>query len=139
LMRIGLYSELARADIVAGRRFIAERGFDTTAADIRRCRHEVLAPLPALAKFPDFFSISGCRDLLFHVQEHRFTIPRIKEFLDSERLEFLGFEMHAGALQDYRTKFPSTRAMTDLECWDAFEREHPNTFVGMYQFWCQRG
>jgi len=29
--------------------------------------------------------------------------------------------------------------MTDLECWDAFEREHPNTFGDMYQFWCQRG
>jgi len=139
LMRVGLYSELARADIVAGRRFIAEGGFDATAADIRRCRQEVLAPLPALAKFPDFFSVSGCRDLLFHVQEHRFSIPRIKEFLDSERLEFLGFEMHAGALQDYRTKFPGARAVTDLECWDAFEREHPKTFVGMYQFWCQRG
>jgi len=139
LMRVGLYSELARADVVAGRRFIAERGFDATATDIRRCRQEVLASLPVLAKFPDFYSISGCRDLLFHVQEHRFTIPRIKEFLDSEGLAFLGFEFNAGALQDYRMKYPSARAVTDLESWDAFEREHPNTFVGMYQFWCQRG
>jgi SAM-dependent methyltransferase len=139
LMRVGLYSELARADIVAGRKFIAERGFDATAAGIRRCRQEVLAPLPALARFPDFFSISGCRDLLFHVQEHRFTIPRIKEFLDGERLAFLGFELHAAALQDYRMRYPNDRATTDLECWDAFERERPKTFAGMYQFWCQRG
>ena len=139
LMRVGLYSELARTDIVAGRRFIAERGFDATAADIRRCRQEVLAPLPVLATFPDFFSISGCRDLLFHVQEHRFTIPQIKEFLDSESLAFLGFEFNTGALQDYRMRYPSARSMTDLESWDAFEREHPKTFVGMYQFWCQRG
>jgi len=29
--------------------------------------------------------------------------------------------------------------MSDLECWDAFERDHPDTFGGMYQFWCQRG
>ena len=62
-----------------------------------------------------------------------------RSFLDSERLEFLGFEMHAGALQDHRVKFPSARAMTDLASWDAFEREHPESFVGMYQFWCQRG
>jgi len=138
LMRVGLYSELARADIVAGRQFIAERGFDATAADIRRCRQEVLALLPALTSYPDFFSISGCRDLLFHVQEHRFTIPRIKEFLDGERLVFLGFELDAGALRDYQTRYPNDREMADLECWNAFERERPKTFAGMYQFWCQR-
>jgi SAM-dependent methyltransferase/cytochrome c-type biogenesis protein CcmH/NrfG len=138
LMRIGLYSELARTDVVAGRQFIAEHGFDATAAGIRRCRQEVLAPLPVLAKFPDFFSVSGCRDLLFHVQEHRFTIPRIKEFLDSEKLVFLGFEMHAGALHDYRKGHPGDRPMTDLESWDVFEHERPKTFAGMYQFWCQR-
>jgi 2-polyprenyl-3-methyl-5-hydroxy-6-metoxy-1,4-benzoquinol methylase/cytochrome c-type biogenesis protein CcmH/NrfG len=139
LMRVGLYSELARVDIVAGRQFIAEHGFDPTAAGIRRCRQEVLAPLPALARFPDFFSISGCRDLLFHVQEHRFTIPRIKEFLDEERLVFLGFELQPATSRDYRLSVPDDRAMTDLECWDTFERERPNTFAGMYQFWCQRG
>jgi len=139
LIRVGLYSELARADIVAGRQFIAERGFDTTAADIRRCRQEVLASLPALATFPDFFSTSGCRDLLFHVQEHRFSIPQIGEFLAAEKLSLIGFELHAGKLQNYRSTHPADRSMTDLKCWDAFEREHPTTFVGMYQFWCQRG
>ena len=28
--------------------------------------------------------------------------------------------------------------MTDLASWDAFEREHPSTFSGMYQFWVQK-
>ena len=140
LMRVGLYSERGRADIVAARQFIAERGFGANAADIRRCRQELLTrPLTALTQYSDFFSISGCRDLLFHVQEHRFTIPRIKEFLDGERLAFLGFELNTDALQDYRMSFPNDRAVTDLECWDAFERERPKTFANMYQFWCQRG
>ena len=140
LMRIGLYSELGRADIVAARQFIAERGFNATAADIRRCRQELLArPSTALTRYPDFFSISGCRDLLFHVQEHRLAIPQIREFLHGEKLAFLGFELPADALQDYRLRYPNDPAMTDLECWDAFERERPVTFAGMYQFWCQRG
>jgi len=73
------------------------------------------------------------------VQEHRFGIPRIKEFLDDERFAFLGFELHAGAMQGYRARYPNDQATTDLECWDAFEREHPTTFGDMYQFWCQRG
>jgi SAM-dependent methyltransferase len=140
LMRVGLYSERGRADIVAAQQFIAERGFNATAADIRGCRQELLArPSTALTIYPDFFSISGCRDLLFHVQEHRFGIPRIKEFLDGERFAFLGFELHAGASQGYRAKYPNDQVMTDLECWDAFERERPKTFRDMYQFWCQRG
>jgi len=101
LMRIGLYSEIARADIVAGRQVIAQHGFDATAAGIRRSRHEMLESLPALARFPDFYSISGCRDLLFHVQEHRFSIPQIREFLTAENLSFIGFELHAGKIRDY--------------------------------------
>jgi Tfp pilus assembly protein PilF/2-polyprenyl-3-methyl-5-hydroxy-6-metoxy-1,4-benzoquinol methylase len=140
LMRVGLYSELGRAQIVAARRFIAERGFDVTAADIRRCRQELLAtPLRALTNYPDFFSISGCRDLLFHVHEQRLAISQIKAFLDTENLAFLGFELDDSALWDYRMRFPNDRSMTDLQCWDAFERDHPDTFASMYQFWCQRG
>jgi 2-polyprenyl-3-methyl-5-hydroxy-6-metoxy-1,4-benzoquinol methylase len=37
-MRIGLYSEQARRDIVAARAFIAQNGYASTAADIRRAR-----------------------------------------------------------------------------------------------------
>ena len=129
----------AAAAIVAARRFIAERGFGTTAADIRNCRQALLAtPLRTLAKSPDFFNTSGCRDLLFHVQEHRLTIAQIKEFLDAQKLAFIGFELDAGTLQSYGAKYRNDPSMSDLECWDAFERDHPGTFGGMYQFWCQR-
>ena len=139
LMRVGLYSELGRAEIVAARRFIAERGFDATAADIRNCRQALLAtPLRTLTRYADFFNTSGCRDLLFHVQEHRLTITQIKEFLGAHKLAFIGFELDAGTLQDYGTKYRSDRSMTDLECWDAFERDRPDTFAAMYRFWCQR-
>jgi len=36
------------------------------------------------------------------------------------------------------SQIPDSQSMTDLECWDAFERDHPDTFAAMYQFWCQR-
>jgi tetratricopeptide (TPR) repeat protein/SAM-dependent methyltransferase len=139
LMRIGLYSELGRAEIVAARRFIAEEGFRPTADDIRRCRQELLdTPLRAVAKFNDFFSTSECRDMLFHVQEHCLTIPQIKEFLLAHRLTFIGFELGATVLQAYRARFPQDQSMTDLDRWQAFETERPGTFTGMYQFWCQK-
>jgi SAM-dependent methyltransferase len=142
-MAIGLYSEIARADIVTARAFIAERGYGSTADDIRRCRQELVA-LEDGRRFRnviasvDFFSTSGCRDLLFHVQEHRLTIPRIADFIAENGLAFVGFELDHFASQRYRTRFPNDQAMTDLASWDDFEREQPNTFAGMYQFWVQK-
>ena len=39
----------------------------------------------------DFYYTSGARDLLFHTQEHLFTIPKISKILKDFNLEFLGF------------------------------------------------
>ncbi|MEA3027773.1 MAG: hypothetical protein QOF91_3058 [Alphaproteobacteria bacterium] len=140
LMRVGLYSERGRAEIVAARQFIAERGFVATPDGIRDCRQALLAtPLRTLTRYGDFFNTSGCRDLLFHVQEHRFTLPQIKEFLGIHKLAFIGFELDASTSQDYGTRYRNDPSMTDLECWDAFERDRPDTFSAMYRFWCQRG
>ena len=81
LMHLGFYSEAGRDDVVAARSFIADRGFGSTPAEIRRCRQELLkTPLASVTRFSDFFSTSECRDLLFHVHEARMTIPAIKTF-----------------------------------------------------------
>jgi SAM-dependent methyltransferase len=143
-MRIGLYSALARPAVVAARRFIAERGYGTTANDIRKCRQELMnlpdgAPMKILVDSSDFFNISGCRDLMFHVQEHQVTLPAIKSFLIENDLEFLGFvEMDAGTIREYGRRFPADDAMTDLDLWHRFETEHPHTFAGMYMFVVQK-
>jgi SAM-dependent methyltransferase len=137
-MHVGLYSELARRDIAAARRFIAERGYHPTGDDIRRCRQELLnSPLKSVAKAGDFFSTSECRDLLFHIQERRLTIPEIKPFLAENDLKFIGFEFAPQLMQHYRNMF-GDRFMRDLDRWHAFEMERPDTFAGMYQFWVQK-
>ncbi|MPZ40885.1 MAG: tetratricopeptide repeat protein [Rhizobiales bacterium] len=142
VMHIGLYSAAARSDIRAARALIIERGYQDTAADIRRCRQELLSfadgtPFKNVTRYSDFFTTGECRDLLFHVQERQFTIPEIKSFLAENGLAFLGF---TGAVtQAYRGRFPEDQAMTDLDCWQAFEAENPMAFVNMYQFWVQKG
>ena len=85
----------------------------------------------------DFFSTSECRDLLFHVQEHRLTLPQIAGFLAESGLTFLGFDLGEQEREKYRARFPDDSAMTDLACWHEFERANPDTFMGMYQFWAQ--
>jgi len=139
-MHLGLYSETARRDVIAARAFIAERGYRPTADDIRRCRQDLLSsPLKSIAKPRDFFSTSECRDLLFHVQEHRLTIPQIKSFLIEQDVQFIGFEFSPPAMQRYGSIFASARwSMQDLDRWHAFEIENPDTFAGMYQFWIQK-
>ena len=145
-MKLGFYSELARRHIPKIREFIASQGFGSTADDIRRIRQALEAARASkdfgpLLETTDFFSTSACRDLLFHVQEHRLTLSPIAEFLRSEGLTFLGFELDAeGPLQAYRQRFPADPAALDLAQWDAFERDRDNadTFLSMYQFWVQK-
>jgi tetratricopeptide (TPR) repeat protein/2-polyprenyl-3-methyl-5-hydroxy-6-metoxy-1,4-benzoquinol methylase len=142
VMHIGLYSALARQDIVAARTFIAERGYQPTLNDIKRCREEMMAaddgtPLKSLTKIGDFFSASECRDLLFHVQEHRLSLPEIKHFLQEQALQFLGFDIDDSVITKYRARFPAAE-VTDLDRWHIYETENPNTFSSMYQLVVQK-
>ncbi len=141
LMHLGFYSELGRRDVVAARALIAERGYGSTPAEIRRCRQDLLeTPQRSVARFSDFFSTSECRDMLFHVQEGRLTIPVIKSFLAEHGLRFLGFEFDAAILQKCRALFANAGwSMSDLDRWHEVETEYPDTFSGMYQFWVQKG
>jgi len=143
LMRLGFYSELARQDVVAARGYIAEKGYAATAADIRRCRQELISmeddsALKKLTNFSDFFGASECRDLLFHVQEHRFTLPQIRECLDELGLEFIGFNLDAQTVMRYRARFPEDTLLTNLDNWHVFESDHPDIFRNMYQFVVQK-
>jgi tetratricopeptide (TPR) repeat protein/2-polyprenyl-3-methyl-5-hydroxy-6-metoxy-1,4-benzoquinol methylase len=142
-MRVGLYSKIARQDLAEARRFIAQRGYRPSAEDIQRCRQELISfgddtLLKRATQWPDFFSTSTCRDLLFHIQEHQLTLPEISTFLSQNRLEFLGFNLPGYVLQHFRRRFPNDRTMTDLNHWHRFETENPIIFAGMYQFWIQK-
>jgi 2-polyprenyl-3-methyl-5-hydroxy-6-metoxy-1,4-benzoquinol methylase/Tfp pilus assembly protein PilF len=141
LMHIGLYSATARADINAARAYLAQQGRDYSVGEVRRLRAEFAGrapgdPLHNITGFSDFFSMSECRDLLFHVQEHQFSIPQIADFLREIGFTFLGFETPART--SYLRRFPDDRTATDLANWAAFEAENPSTFATMYQFWIQK-
>jgi tetratricopeptide (TPR) repeat protein/2-polyprenyl-3-methyl-5-hydroxy-6-metoxy-1,4-benzoquinol methylase len=139
VMQVGLYSELARQNVVKARALIAERGYQPNPNDIRRCREEIMASdegalLRTLTNVADFFTTDDCRDLLFHVQEHRMMLPDIKAFIAANDLEFVGFALDPSMRQLFTARFPDPAALTDLDCWHAFETEMPQTFMGMYQF-----
>ena len=138
-MRIGLYSNLARRVIADARDRIAARGYQATADDIRRCRQDIVREAEhwkRLIAMRDLYSISGCRDLLFNVMEHRFTIPEIAAFLNDNDLSFFGFEPFEdpSVLEKFHKQFPGTADEANLDQWHRFEAAHPETFWGMYIF-----
>jgi tetratricopeptide (TPR) repeat protein/2-polyprenyl-3-methyl-5-hydroxy-6-metoxy-1,4-benzoquinol methylase len=142
-MSLGFYSELARRHVVKAREFIAARGYASTLNDIRRFRQDLIVndisvELQWLSKVPDFYSTSDCRDLLFHVQEHRLTLGQVESFLVEFGLEFIGFQLDPRVLNQYRARFTDDPSGTKLRNWARFEADNPDTFVGMYQFWIQR-
>ena len=143
VMRIGLYSELARTTIVAARKQIAAMGIPSTPSAIRNFRQAImhdpaLAELQSLARTTaDFFSMGDIRDMIFHVQEHRFTVPMIQRCLDTLELEFGGFLLaDRDVARQFHALNPARSQWLDLNVWAKFEAQHPNTFHAMYQFYC---
>ncbi len=152
MMQIGLYSELARQNIVAARALIAERGYRPEPQDIRRFREAVAAAedgslLKSISRWADFFTMSECRDLLFHPQEHRTNLPDIKKFLAANGLRFAGFVLDALTADRFARRYPELAGLTgkdrfdafaDLDRWHQFETEQPQTFASMYRFWVHK-
>ncbi len=142
-MQIGLYSEIGRREIVVIRELIARKGYGNSVDEIRRFRQD-LVDFDTEGSFGkaigamDFYSMSMCRDLLFHVQEHRLTLSGIHEFLRDNHLIFVGFDIDHDTLSAYRRSFPEDPAATNLLQWQIFENNQPATFGEMYNFWVQK-
>lgn len=143
-MNIGLYSTRAREAVFNAQKEAKENGVTDSADDIRAFRYHLLAlpddhPAKAITHSRDFFSLSECRDLIFHVQEKTYTLSEIKDILDALNLSFLGFFVQHNPLGAiYAQMFPKD---TEMRNWDnclKLEEKHPSAFAGMYQFICCR-
>ena len=90
-----------------------------------------------LTKSSEFYSLSMLRDLIFHIQEHRFTLLQIKKCLDKLGLKFCGFTNKKQMLS-FREFHRKDKDICDLALWHQYENSNPKSFSGMYQFWCQK-
>ena len=142
LIKIGLYSEKARKHIISVRKFIEEKKYKNNIDGIRECRKEILNKkenniFKKIINRSDFYSTSSARDLMFHVQEHRFTLLQISKIISDMNIEFLGFS-NEQAKKKYSHFFPEDKKNISLKNWDKFESDHPDTFVSMYNFWLRK-
>ena len=127
--------------ITEARTEIMRLGIGDSAAEIKAYRQTLLRSKNQgqlqLTNFPDFYSLSELRDLIFHVQEHLFTITSIGCLLDELGLRFCGFD-NKNLVSDFERFYGEEADKYDLAAWQNFENANPDTFVGMYQFWCQK-
>ena len=140
-MKIGLYSELARQGVVKMRKEINAAGFGSNDVAMKSFRSMVMISGQShhkkILSSSDFYSLSTLKDLLFHVQEHRFTIPQIRGCLSELGLKFCGFEADK-IISHFKLTNTSASDPYDLDKWQIYEEANPRAFVGMYQFWCQK-
>lgn len=146
VMRIGLYSALGRRHILAMQALARREGTTPDLVSIRRLRQSIEQEAAAgdesaaaVLREADFFSASGLRDLLLHVQEQQFSVEKLQAALDELDLEFLAFEHpFAEVPQAFEQRYGSSADKSDLLAWGALEEARPDSFRGMYQFWCRK-
>ncbi len=140
LMRLALYSARGRRDVTAARELIARQRYLPSPVGIRACREHLLAlpdshPAHGVRRFSDFYALNECRDLLFHVREHHYTLPEVGALLDRAGLQLAGFEYNAARWRLFESISPHADPHRDLAAWDAVESRHPDVFSGTYGFW----
>ena len=142
LIRIGLYSKVARESIFEIKNKIDKKKIEREASQMIAFRDELInsdEPIDeSIIGSDDFYSLSGFRDLLFHVQEHTFTISEIIDALGQLQLSFCGFELpNPRVKKDFMELYPNESDFYNLKAWEKFESNNSDAFHGMYQFWCQ--
>ena len=135
-LKLGLYSKYARKEILKARKLIKEKDIRPNLDEMRSFRNDIfngdIRGLDEITKWSDFYSTSMCRDLCFHSQEKCFSLIEIKDMIEKNNLEFLGFTL----LKDLKDKYQINHK--DLKLWDKFEQKNPNSFREMYQFWTRK-
>ncbi|MFK7885618.1 MAG: tetratricopeptide repeat protein [Gammaproteobacteria bacterium] len=140
LMKVALYSATARRHINAARAALETRWPDSSLEAIRAARQwlfglETSDPRRQVAASQEFYATSMVRDLLFHEQEHQFSLDQVQACLDELGAQCLGFATDPHIKAAYQTQFPGDTEACDVRRWREFEMANPDTFAGMYQFW----
>ncbi|MFY9180182.1 MAG: methyltransferase domain-containing protein [Venatoribacter sp.] len=138
LIKIALYSKTARQQITQMRQLLGDNR-PRDAASIRLMREVILQKeIPGdwskIYGSPDFYSMSGCRDLVFHEQEHVFDVLELPLFLAEAGLTFIGMIVPPAGQELVRLIGKQAHEVTINE-WHVLEQANPDLFAGMYQFY----
>ena len=141
VMKIALYSRRARTLVSELRKELAG-SLPHTATDIRCVREALIqqnsSDWAGILQSPDFYSLSACRDLLFHEQEHVFDLQEIRRMIDRAGLQWIGIVPPPGARALAQEELKLAPEHLTLNDWHTLEQLHPALFSGMYQFYVRK-
>jgi 2-polyprenyl-3-methyl-5-hydroxy-6-metoxy-1,4-benzoquinol methylase len=144
VMKIALYSEKARQKIIEFRQLIelstqkSQQKLDQRLLRQALLMNQIPGDWNEIISSPDFYSMSNCRDLIFHEQEHQFTPDKIASLLGDNQLDFIGMLPTMTARQLMEKQIGKLDKNNTLENWDIIEQTNPDIFAGMYQFYCRK-
>ena len=133
LMKVGLYSKTGRQNLKEVKKFILENKITNPINFRNNLLQQDSNFLSYLQNQDEFYSTSQFKDLLFHPKEKCFSISELKNILKTLGLKFCGFEN-----PKFSKELVYLNNTSSLEEWENIEKNNPNLFSGMYQFWVQK-
>ena len=144
VMRLSLYSDLARTQLQSVTVYAKENNYKQTIESVRKFRQAILSmpeteSIREIIESADFYYLSGLRDLVFHVNEQHYDINFIAKLIHDLNLEFLGFELKStDVCNAFNEEFPEENSVYNMQSWQSFETQYPNAFLPQYVFWIQQ-
>ena len=139
-LKVTVYTESGRRNVVAGIALRESLGLSNSPREMRRLR-EVVAelaedhPAKSIMGWRDFYSLSEWRDLVFHVQEHRFTVQTFGKMAREAGLGIERMDIPPKALAAFKQAYPEADLGSDIAKWHTVEMNNPGIFGSMYQFY----
>ena len=144
LLKLGLYSSLARRNIKKIQQLAKEENLTPNLKTIRQFREFLRFSFKdneqykSLLSLADFHSTSMFRDLFFHQQEKTFNIQEIKTLIAENNLIFCGFAIPNRVWVQISEHFITEDDIYNLNKWSTLEETYPDLFISMYNFYCQK-
>jgi SAM-dependent methyltransferase len=141
IAKIGLYSAYARTPIADLAKLASENEILYIPSNLEKIRNLAIQNYKykrtnEIVNSQDFFSRSGCMDLLFNPLEKSFTSRDILSLIRTLHCEFAGFENGGQKKSPALRTFNEHSSLDSLfNAWEIFENLNPNFFSEMYLFW----
>ena len=138
-LKLGLFSDISKKYMNITKNLTKEKKLSNSIEEVRNFRKEIIEKKNDLIKDTNFYSYSHLMGLLFIDHKHSFSLKKIKEMIKELNLEFIGFNFSNLSTQKAYSKFfPNDKQNVSLDNWCEFERDHPHSFLNMYQFWVRK-
>lgn len=143
-IHIEMYSRPAREQVLRPAwNYIKEKGYTRAEQDVRQLRDDIIAmpeghPCREVLNLGDFYQLSECVDLLFHVNEHTYDLTNMEDMFQRHGLTLIRLTFPALFRAAYLENYPQDPGFENISTIKDFEKKYPLTFLEMYKFWLRR-